>query len=63
MPPYPYNTQIQIAGTSMALHNYIRRMSQNDCAFTQFDEHPNFIPNDVFPDVAIHERHKNCGAS
>jgi hypothetical protein len=35
----------------MALHNYIRRRSHNNIAFAEFDCNPNFIPNDILPDV------------
>jgi hypothetical protein len=35
----------------MALHNYIRRRSHDDVAFVEFDRNPNFVPNDILPDV------------
>jgi hypothetical protein len=33
MPAYPYKTQVEIVVASMALHNYIRRKSQDDAVF------------------------------
>jgi hypothetical protein len=35
----------------MTLHNYIRRKSQEDVAFTEYDRNPNFIPDDFLADV------------
>jgi hypothetical protein len=35
----------------MALHNYIRRKSQEDVAFIEYDRNPNFIPEDFLVDV------------
>jgi len=37
----------------MTLHNYIRRRSHDNVAFAEFDCNPNFIPNDILPDVMI----------
>ena len=51
MPAYPYKSQVQIVVASMALHNYIRRKSQEDFAFTEYDRNPNFIPDDILADV------------
>ena len=34
---------------SMALHGYIR-IKSNDYIFHKFDQHPNVVPLDVFPD-------------
>jgi len=35
----------------MTLHNYIRRRSHDDVAFTEFDCKSNFVPNDILLDV------------
>ena len=35
----------------MTLHNYIRRKSQEDVAFTEYDRNPHFIPDDFLADV------------
>jgi hypothetical protein len=45
---YPYETQIQIVVASMTLQNYIKRRSQNDVAFIEYDSNPNFVPKDFF---------------
>jgi hypothetical protein len=37
----------------MTLHNYIRRRSHNDVAFAEFDRNPNFVPDDILPDIMI----------
>ena len=42
---------MQIVVTSMTLHKYIRRKSQEDVAFTEYDHNPNFIPDDFLADV------------
>jgi hypothetical protein len=45
----------------MELHNYIRSKSHDDVAFTEFDRNPNFVPNDILPDVvARSESHESC---
>ena len=45
----------------MALHNYIRKRSHNDVAFAEFDRNPNFIPNDILPNiVACSGNYGNC---
>jgi hypothetical protein len=36
----------------MALHNYIRRKSQEDVAFTEYDRNLHFIPDDFLADVS-----------
>ena len=41
--------QRDIVITSMALHNYIQ-IKSNDYIFHKFDQHPNVVPPDVFPD-------------
>jgi hypothetical protein len=51
MPVYPYKSQVHIVVASMALHNYIRRKSQEDVAFTEYDRNPHFIPDDFLADV------------
>ena len=35
----------------MTLHNYIRRRSQGDITFFEYDRNPNFEPGDTLPDV------------
>jgi hypothetical protein len=35
----------------MALHNYIRRRSQDDAVFSEYDRNPNLIPDDFLPDI------------
>jgi hypothetical protein len=37
----------------MRLHSYIRR-SRDDVAFAEFDRNPNFVPDDILPDVVAH---------
>jgi hypothetical protein len=51
MSAYPYKTQVEIVVASMALHNYIRRRSQDDAIFTEYDRNPNLIPDDFLPDI------------
>ena len=51
MSAYPYITQVKIVIASMTLHNYIRRRSQDDMIFAKYDRNPNFIPEDILPDV------------
>jgi hypothetical protein len=51
MPTYPYKTQVEIVVASMALHNYIRRRSQDDAVFSEYDRNPNLIPDDFLPDI------------
>jgi len=36
----------------MTLHNYIRR-SHDNVTFAEFDCNPNFVPNDILPNVMI----------
>ena len=38
----------------MTLHNYIRRKSHDDVAFTEFDHNPNFILDNILLDVVVH---------
>ena len=35
----------------MTIHNYIRRKSQGDITFTEYDRNPNFVPEDILPDI------------
>nr|XP_034902955.1 protein ALP1-like [Populus alba] len=51
MPAYPYKTQVEFVVASMALHNYIRRRSHDDVVFAEFDRNPNYVPDDILPDV------------
>ena len=46
---FPFHVQRNIVIASMALHNYIR-IKSNDYIFYKFDQHPNVVPPDVFPD-------------
>ena len=39
----------------MALHNFIRRRSQHDVDFVQYDCNPNYIPDDVLPDIVARD--------
>ena len=38
----------------MTLHNYIRRKFYDDVTFAEFDCHPNYIPDDILPDIVAH---------
>ena len=51
MSVYPYKSQVQIVVVSMTPHNYIRRKSQEDFAFTEYNRNPNFIPDNILTDV------------
>jgi hypothetical protein len=51
MPAYPYKTQVEIVVASMALHNYIRRRSQDDAVFSEYDRNSNLISDDFLPDI------------
>ena len=45
----------------MTLHNYIRRRSHDDVAFAEFDRNPNFVPDDILPDVVARSgSYRNC---
>ena len=58
---YPYKTQVEIVVASMALHNYIRSRSHDDVAFAEFDRNPNYVPDEILPDVVAHsEINGNC---
>jgi len=51
MSAYPYKTQVEIVVASMTLHNYIRRSSQDDEVFVEYDRNPNFISDDFLPEL------------
>ena len=51
MPAYPYKTQVEIVVASMTLHNYIRWRSQDDAVFSEYDRNPNFISDELLPDI------------
>ena len=53
---YPYKTQVKIVVASMTLHNYIRRRSQDDMTFAKYDRNPNFVPDDILPDVVLRSK-------
>ena len=39
----------------------IRRRSLDDVTFAEFDRNPNFVPDDILPDVVAHLRNQgNC---
>ena len=40
----------------MTIHNYIRRTSLQDMVFMEFDRHPNYVPDDLFTDMAPHSQ-------
>jgi len=47
----------------MTLHNYIRRRSYDDVTFTEFDRNPNFVPDNILPDVVARLRsYGNCSS-
>jgi hypothetical protein len=47
----------------MTLHNYIRRRLYDDVTFTEFDCNPNFVPDNILPDVvACLRSHGNCSS-
>ena len=45
------HAQVKIVIASMTLHNYIRRKSQDDIIFAEYDHNPNFVPKYILPDV------------
>ncbi|KAG5251922.1 protein ALP [Salix suchowensis] len=61
MPPYPYKTQVKIIVASMALNNYIRRRSQHDDVFGEYDRNPDYIPDELLPDVVACETSQSSG--
>jgi len=45
----------------MILHNYIKRRSHDDIAFAEIDRNPNFVSDDILPDVVARSgSHGNC---
>jgi hypothetical protein len=48
---YPYKAQVKVIIASMTLHNYIRKKSQEDVAFIEYNHNPNFIRYDIFVDI------------
>jgi hypothetical protein len=40
----------------MTLYNYIRRKSQKDVVFIEFDHYPNSIPRNFLTDVVPHSQ-------
>jgi hypothetical protein len=54
MSAYPYKTQVEIVVASMTLHNNIRRRSQDDEVFAEYDCNPNFISYDFLQDIVAH---------
>ena len=55
MPPYPYKTQVAIIVASMTFNNYIRRRSQHDDVFVEYDRKPDYIPYELLPDIVACE--------
>ena len=51
MHAYLYKTQVEIEVASMTLHNYIRRRSQDDAVFPEYDRNPNLIHDDFLLDI------------
>jgi hypothetical protein len=51
MHAYLYKTQVEIEVASMTLHNNIRRRSQDDAVFSEYDRNPNLIPDAFLPDI------------
>jgi hypothetical protein len=51
MPTYPYKMHVEIVVASMTPHNYIRRRSQDDAVFSEYDRNPNLILDDFLPDI------------
>ena len=50
---YAYKTQVKIVVASMTPHNHIRRRSQDDITFVKYDSNPNFVLEDILPNVAL----------
>jgi hypothetical protein len=49
MHAYQCKLQFEIVVASVTLYNYIRRRSQDDDVFAEYDRNPNFIPDDLLP--------------
>ena len=43
--------QVHIIVESMTLHNYIRKMLQDDMVFAKYDCNSNFVSDNFLPDV------------
>ena len=54
MHAYLYKTQVEIVVASMTLHNYVRRRSQDDAVFSEYNRNPNLIPDDFLLDIIPH---------
>ncbi|XP_019158198.1 PREDICTED: uncharacterized protein LOC109154913, partial [Ipomoea nil] len=50
MPQFSVETQIDVIMATFALHNYIRKNSQDDMMFNVFEQHPDYIPPDELQD-------------
>ena len=53
MPKYSTIDQNRIICAAFALHNYIRKNTIGDPAFTVIDQDPEFIPPEILPDVVV----------
>lgn len=51
MPQFSVTTQIDIIMACFALHNFIRKNSQNDLVFSVVDEYPNYMSSEELHDV------------
>ncbi|XP_031108447.1 uncharacterized protein LOC116012916, partial [Ipomoea triloba] len=50
MPQFSVETQIDVIMATFALHNYIRKNSQDDMMFNVLEQHPDYIPPDELQD-------------
>jgi hypothetical protein len=50
---YPYKIQVHIIVKSMTLHNYIRKMLQDDVVFAKYDCNSNFVFDNFLLDVVV----------
>ena len=46
---------------SMTLNNYIRRRSQHDDVFVEYDRNPDYISDELLPDVVTCETSQSSG--
>jgi len=47
----------------MTLHNYIISRFHDDLTFVEFDCNPNFIPDNILPDIVARSgNHGNCSS-
>ena len=51
MPQFSVQTQIDIIIAAFALHNYIRKNSEDDMMFTILVQHPDYVPQDELQDI------------